>query len=60
MKGGHTKNARPSSRETHENGNARRKRDQERSKRLNKGKKRSFPMPIDDDGYDDNICDSND
>ena len=60
MKGGHTKNARPSSRETHENGNARRKRDQERSKRLNKGKKRSFPLPIDDDGYDDNICDSND
>ncbi len=48
-KGGH--NIRPSSKPKHEEGNARRLRDQERSRRLNGG--RSIVFPIDDqDGID--------
>ena len=59
LKGGHSKNARPSSREKHQKGDARRKRDQERSRRRKNGGNRSIPLPgeSEDDG-DDNCGDS--
>ena len=56
LKGGHTKNARPSSLEGHQKGDARRKRDQERSRRLKKGGNRSIPIPGGGEDDNDDSC----
>ena len=57
-KGGHSKNVRPSSREKHQKGDARRKRDQERSRRRKNGGSRSIPFPIGDKDDDEGKCDA--
>ena len=60
LKGGHSKNARPSSREKHQKGDARRKRDQERSRRRKNGGNRSIPLPGESEDDGDDNCGNSD